>query len=540
MNGAVGTPRTGPGERAPGGHAAAEGPLPLIHTAVARHARRAPDAVALAQGDVRLGYGELDALSDAWAARLAALGAGPGRFVPVLLPRSPALVAALLAVLKCGAAYAALDPAWPARRLSTVLATLRPPVAVAPGPFEGWAGPVWSPPDGDPRDTADRRARSSGAPPSLPAPTGRSPATVFFTSGTTGRPKAVVSAHAATTSLFDAGFAPFPAAPVMPQAAPVGWDAFTLETWGPLIRGGTSVLVERGPLLPAVLRTLADRDGVDTVWLTASLFNLFVDEDPDCFRPLRRVLTGGERLSVPHVRAFMERHSAALFNGYGPVETCVFATVHRVTPEDCDRPGGIPVGRPAPGRRVRVLLDGRPAPPGSIGEICVGGDGVAVGYLGEPELTARAFPVLVPDGRPERIYRTGDLGRFDPDGLLHFAGRADRQVKIRGHRVEPDEVESAARDLKGIGDCAAVPVPGADGTYDRLALFYTGDGTDSELPGASALRRALAVVLPRHLLPDVVRRTDSLPLTGTGKLDRAALAATLLRRDGTRETEEPV
>ncbi|MFE3167802.1 amino acid adenylation domain-containing protein [Streptomyces sp. NPDC059224] len=535
MNGSAGTSRIVSEEA--GSLGAPRAGDTLIHTEIARHARRTPAAAAVVQGTVRLTYGELDALSDAWAARLAALGAGPGTFVPVLLPRSPALLVALVAVLKCGAAYAALDPAWPVPRLRTVLAPLRPPVAIAPGPFDGWSGPVWSPPDGDPRELADRCTRS----PLPPAPplTGHSPAVVFFTSGTTGRPKAVLSSHRATTSLFCDAFPPFPAAPVMPQAAPVGWDAFTLESWGPLLRGGTSVLVPRAPLLPAVLRTLADRDGVDTVWLTASLFNLFIDEDPDCFHPLRRVLTGGERLSVPHVRTFLERCAADLFNGYGPVETCVFATVHRVVPEDCDRPGGIPVGRPAPGRRVHVLREGRPVPRHTVGEICVAGDGVALGYLGEPEATGRAFPVLAPDGIPERMYRTGDLGRFGPDGLLHFAGRADLQVKIRGHRIEPEEVENASRAVEGVGDCAAVPVSAADGTCTRLALFYTWDGTGSGPPRPAALRRALAAVLPRHLLPDVMRHTGSLPLTGTGKLDRAGLAATLRHHEGHRETEDP-
>ncbi|WP_330460382.1 AMP-binding protein [Streptomyces sp. NBC_00820] len=537
MNETTAPSRARAARRTAGAPAASGGTEPLIHTAVARHALSTPDATALVQGDVRLGYGELDALSDAWAARLATLGAGPGSFVPVLLPRGPGQVAALLAVLKCGAAYAALDPAWPTARLRTVLAMLRPPVVVAPGPFEGWSGPVWSPPPDDPRDLAARGSRSPKAVVPQPSVNGHSPAVVFFTSGTSGRPKPVVSGHAATTSLFGDGFTPFPATPVMPQAAPAGWDAFTLETWGPLVLGGTSVLVERTPLMPDSLRALAGSHGVDTVWLTASLFNVFVSEDPDCFRGLGRVITGGERLSVPHVRAFLDRHETALFNGYGPVETCVFATVHRVLPEDCDRPGGIPVGRSAPGRHVRVLRDGRPVPPGTVGEICVSGAGLALGYLGEPELTARAFPVLAPDGRPERMYRTGDLGRFDADGLLHFAGRTDRQVKIRGHRIEPEEVESAARLVPGVGDSAAVPVPDADGTYTRLALFYTHSGTGTE---AGQLRRALAAVLPRHLLPDVVRHADSLPLTATGKLDRDALVATLLGHEGDRTGKDPL
>ncbi|MFF8293485.1 amino acid adenylation domain-containing protein [Streptomyces sp. NPDC016309] len=544
MTGAVVAPR------AAGAPAATSGGPPLIHRAVEWHAARRPDAVALVDGARHVGYAELDAAAEVWAAALRVRGAGPGTFVPVVLPRSATLVAVLLGVLKSGAAYAALDPGWPAERLRAVAGMLAPRVAVVPDGCDWWDGrDGWDRRDGRgdggggngaslctpaahgllPRDAA-------GAPPvpgeeerdaAPPVVDGDSPATVFFTSGTTGRPKAVVSPHRATLSLFDGRFAPFtsdgPDRPVMPQAAPVSWDGFTLETWGPLISGGTSVLLDGGFLLPGTLRGLVARRGVDTVWLTASLFHLFVDEDPGCFEGLRHVLTGGERLSAARVRAFLDRHpDIALTNGYGPVETCVFATARRVRRSDCDVPTGIPVGEPVPGRRVHVLADGRPAAPGSTGEICVAGDGIALGYLGDPELTARAFPTVTVDGVPTRVYRTGDLGFRDDDGVLHFTGRADRQVKVRGHRVEPEEVEAVVRTVPGVADCAVVPVPGPDGQYERLALFYTEAGTDDP-PPPRAVRRALAALLPRHLVPELVRVTAALPLTAHGKLDRTAL-----------------
>ncbi|PJE94191.1 chemotaxis protein CheR [Streptomyces carminius] len=510
---------------------------PPIHTAVGHHSRTTPDAVALVRGPARISYAELDAASEAWAAALRERGAGPGGFVPVLLPRSAKLVTVLLAVLKTGAAYAALDPGWPAGRIHRLLGMLRPRVTVAPGAPAGWSGPVWTPPSHDVRRAAELSATRPDPPAEPGGPTGpAAPATVFFTSGTTGDPKAVVSGHGATTSLFGGGFEPFPSAPVMPQAAPVSWDAFTMETWGPLTNGGTCVLLDGDYLLPGTLRALADRDGVDTVWLTASLFNLFTDEDPGCFRGLRHVLTGGERLSVPRVRAFLDRHpGTALTNGYGPVETCVFATARRIERPDCDLPSGIPLGHPVPGRQVHVLADGRPAEPGRVGEICVSGDGVALGYLGDPALTARRFPTLVLDGRRTRVHRTGDLGFQDPDGLLHFTGRSDRQVKIRGHRVAPEEVEAFTRALPGVGDCAVVPVRGQSGAYERTALFYTCDGTAGapDLPQPRTVRRALAAGLPRHLVPDLVHRRDGLPLTAGGKLDRAALAGSLRSHDTT-------
>ncbi|WP_235024027.1 amino acid adenylation domain-containing protein [Streptomyces sp. WAC05374] len=531
------------------GPGAEAGGASLIHEAVARHAALTPDAVALVDGARRVGYAELDAAADAWAAELSALGAGPGGFVPVVLPRSATLVAALLGVLKTGAAYAALDPGWPVERLRAVTGMLAPRVAVAPdaaGGREPWHGPLCAPSPGGlgPRSAAPAPGRPRPVPAPRPPVDGSCPATVFFTSGTTGRPKAVVSGHRATLSLFDGRFAPFTAdgvrGPVMPQAAPVSWDGFTLETWGPLINGGTSVLLDSGYLLPGTLRALVEREGVDTVWLTASLFHLFVDEDPGCFAGLRHVLTGGERLSVPRVRAFLDRHpDVGLTNGYGPVETCVFATARRVGRADCDVPSGIPVGEPVPGRRVHILAPGRrPAAPGATGEICVSGDGIALGYLGDAELTARVFPTVTVDGVPTRLYRTGDLGFQDGDGVVHFTGRADRQVKVRGHRVEPEEVEVVVRALPGVADCAVVPVPGANGGYERLALFFTQGPADEPMP-PSAVRRELAARLPRHLVPDLVRRRADLPLTAHGKLDRPALLRTLRAPAGVTEADAP-
>ncbi|MFF8828607.1 amino acid adenylation domain-containing protein [Streptomyces sp. NPDC015131] len=538
MTGVPTLPGAVPAPRAAG--TATGGRPELIHRAVEQHAARTPGAVALVDGDRRVGYAELDAAADAWAAKLRDRGAGPGTFVPVVLERSATLVAALLGVLKTGAAYAALDPAWPAGRLRSVAAMLTPRVAVAPAGENGLHARVVCSPDGRgllprrgaarPASGAERTGGGAGDPVD-----GAAPATVFFTSGTTGRPKAVVSGHRATLSLLGDRFAPFTAGdagrPVMPQAAPVSWDGFTLEAWGPLVNGGTSVLLGGGFLLPGTLRGLVEREGVDTVWLTASLFHLFTDEDPGCFGGLRHVLTGGERLSVPRVRAFLDRHpDTVLTNGYGPVETCVFATARRVRRADCDVPTGIPVGEPVPGRRVHVLADGEEAPAGVTGEICVSGDGIALGYLGDPEATARAFPAVALDGVRTRVYRTGDLGFRDADGVLHFTGRADRQVKLRGHRVEPEEVEAVARTLPPVADCAAVPVPGANGGFERLALFCTAAPSEAP-PSGPALRRELAARLPRHLVPDVVRVLPRLPLTANGKLDRAALLDAL-RPDG--------
>ncbi|WYB33581.1 AMP-binding protein [Streptomyces sp. SM1P] len=252
--------------------------------------------------------------------------------------------------------------------------------------------------------------------------------------------------------------------------------------------------------------------GADTVWLTSSLLNMVVDEDPDAFLGLAQVITGGERLSVPHVRAFVRRHPGiALINGYGPVESTVFATTHRITEADCDLPGGIPVGRPVPGTRIHVI----------DGEICVAGDGLALRYLGEPELTEAKFPRVRVDGEDVRVYRTGDLGRLDENGVLHYGGRADRQVKVRGHRVEPAEVERRIQDLlPAVRDCRVVAHRNAAGNTEGLVAFCVPERPGDPLSGAAA---TLAAELVAYQRPDAVLAVAGFPLTAQGKLDERAL-----------------
>jgi D-alanine--poly(phosphoribitol) ligase subunit 1 len=502
-------------------HRAAQLPL---HAAVTHHARLRPTAPALIGENEHIDYATLDAASDTYARELAEAGVRPGSVVPVLLPRSPRLVAVLLAVLKCGASYAGLDPRWPAQRIHDIVSRLRAPLTVA-----GERTPhTWAPPAESLEQTAARRI----APPDVTAAPGDL-AAVFFTSGTTGVPKGVLSPHRATTRLFppDAdSFADFGPGRVVLQAAPVPWDAFSLELWGPLTSGGTCAIAPSDYLLPDALTDLVTGAGVDTVWLTSSLFNLFVDEDTPnhpCFAGIRQILTGGERISPEHAGRFLARYpDTVLINGYGPVESCVFATTHRVTTADCTRPDGIPIGVPVPGTAVHLLVGDRPAAPGEQGEICLAGDGLALGYLDDAEATAASFVTLLLDGTPTRLYRTGDLGVLDTDGLLSFRGRTDRQVKIAGHRVEPGEIETAARRVPGVCEAAVIPVPAPAGGHERLALFYTSKDPDDPSHPA-VIRRALAARLPGHLVPRTVQRCASLPTTYNGKLDHRALTARL-------------
>ncbi|KOT98972.1 hypothetical protein ADK70_04975 [Streptomyces rimosus subsp. pseudoverticillatus] len=500
--------------------------MTAVHEIFRQRAAERPDATALLHGERTVSYRTLDRASDAYAAELAAAGVRAADIVPVLMPRSPRYVATLLAILKLGAAYAALDPRWPAPRIAELTRRADAPlIAAARGHQETPPVPVWVP-------GTDIEEAAAGAQPLPPVPVRETDTCcVFFTSGSTGRPKGVLSPHAGTVRLFTAEpaarFADLGPDTVWPQAAPLPWDAASLELWGALLNGGTSVLVDEPYLTADGLRDLVRRAGVNTLWLTASLFHLLVEEDPDCFHGLRQLMAGGERLSPAHVRRFVRAHPhITLVNGYGPVETTVFATAHRITPADVaddQAPGAqIPVGRPV-GRTEVFVLDeeSRPVPPGTTGEICVAGAGLAGGYLADPEQTARSFVDLPLDGTVRRVYRTGDLGFCSADGTLHYAGRRDRQVKVHGHRIEPGEVEAAAARVPGVLRCAAVPLM-ADGRCVGLAAAYTvRDGR--EPVSAETVRRTLAERLPEYLVPRELAAVDAFPLTDNGKLDTAAL-----------------
>ncbi|MGW0771721.1 amino acid adenylation domain-containing protein [Streptomyces sp. NPDC002676] len=475
---------------------------------------------ALIEGEKRYSYRALDEVSNAWAQELTRRGVvAAGDTVPVIMPRSAELVTAILALLKTGAAYSLIAPEWPRARQEELVRLLGAPVVVT-SEASSWDVPTFVPP---PVERAERRL----TPPAVPAVSGDSPATVFFTSGSTGVPKAVVSPHRATVSLFaDPVFHGFAPGTVMPLAAALPWDAFSLELWGMLLSGGTSVLIDGPYLLPPSLRALTADHRVNVLWLTASLFNMFVEEDLGCFTGLDRLFIGGERLSPRHVRRFLEAHpTITLVNGYGPVESTVFATVHEITVEDCSRENGIPIGRAVAGRQIQVLQDDKTCATGQPGELFIGGDGLALSYLGQPGLTEERFVRAEGPGRARRMYRTGDLVSADADGILHFHGRIGRQVKLRGHRVELAEIETLVRRTPGVTDCAAIPRVDGNGTCHGIALFYTTE--HSAGPRPEELRRGMIARAAGYLVPDRFEHVDDFPLSANGKVDHRQLAASL-------------
>ncbi|MGW7819955.1 non-ribosomal peptide synthase/polyketide synthase [Streptomyces puniciscabiei] len=502
-------------------------------------AARTPHAEAVTCGADRLDYATLDALSGRLAHRLAELGAGPERFVALALPRSTDLVAAVLAVLKTGAAYLPVDPALPAERVARLLDDAAP-VALVTTAGTGIAStvPALHLDDPDVRaDLARRPATGPGDPALRPLP--ESPAYAIFTSGSTGRPKGVVIPHANVVRLFTRtarwfGFGPDDVWTLFHSYA---FDFSVWELWGPLLHGGRLVVVPedtaRSP--EDFLRLLAD-ERVTVLNQTPSAFYPLVRADaehPDAGDrlALRTVIFGGEALDVARLADWYQRHPAdapRLVNMYGITETTVHVTYAPLDRTTARTGTASPIGTGIPDLRVHVLDDTlRPVPPGAVGEMYIAGEGLARGYLNRPGLTATRF-VADPFGRPgTRMYRSGDRARRRADGTLEYLGRADQQVKIRGYRIEPGEIEAALHTHPGVGAATVGVYEDASGTR-RLVAHVVGTGTGDRAappPAAAELRTHLARLLPAHMVPAAYVPMAALPLTVNGKLDRRALPA---------------
>ncbi|MDF3140217.1 MULTISPECIES: AMP-binding protein [unclassified Streptomyces] len=503
-----------------------------IHMVLHDLAQADPARPALIHGDEVVSRGQLDAWSDAVAEWLAAEGVRAGSIVPLQLETSSELIAAALGVLKLGAAYTVMDLAWNERRLRRIDEILGGALAVAaPGGSSGCFRREIELPgfDTPSEDSADRAWKS------IPV-AGTDIATVFFTSGSTGEPKAVLSTHEATLRMFTGeGIASIDEETVLAHLGSSNWDAFPFEVWGPLLRGGASLLRKHRALTPDELRHEIVDHGLNTLFVTSSLFNVLVDEDVSAFEGLRVAMAGGEALSPAHVARFLAAHPDIPFiNGYGPAESTCIALMHRVTLDDTR--GAIPLGRPIPRTGVHVLDGERECGPDEIGELCISGDGVSPGYLGDEALTAAKFTEVLVGGRRLRVYRTGDYGSRTASGVFTYAGRRDRELKIRGHRIDAGQIERTAAAFDGVARCAVVPLLGLSGRPESLALAVVSasDHFDEE-----SLRTALAADLPPGWAPDAVVRLAALPLTSNAKLDTVALHSAIVELTAARAAANP-
>jgi len=527
-----------------------------VHQLFERQVDLSPDAIALVFEDQQLSYAELNARANQLAHHLIAKGVGPEVIVAVCLERSIELIVALLAILKAGGAYLPLDPAWPQDRQHLLLDEAGCTLLVEK------KGPVVI-------------HRPQSAPATVP---GVPLAYITYTSGSTSNPKGVAVGHRAILRLVHPvnGYQLSAGHRVL-QLAPVAFDASTLEIWGPLLCGGTLVIPPAGQLSPAELAALLREHQITTLWLTAGLFHTMVDHELEALTGVSQLLAGGDVLSPEHVTRLLNAFPAGheLINGYGPSENTTFTCCHRLAAGITLTESSVPIGRPIAATFVRVLdRNGRPSPIGIPGELHIGGAGLARGYLNNPELTAEKFiPDPYSSDPTARLYKSGDLASWNPDGTLAFHGRIDQQIKLRGYRIEPGEIEANLLAHPAVAQ-AAVLLRHDDPANPRLIAYWvpqqlpaqpalaassssaaltnnaasgdgngngngngngssdgdgngSGDGTASALAPLTSkqLRSFLADRLPDYMVPSAFVALEALPLTANGKLDCKALPA---------------
>lgn len=496
-----------------------------IHKVFERQAQRTPSAVALVFQDTHLGYDALNRRGNRLARRLQKLGVNRDVPVGVWMERSPEMVIALLAILKAGGAYVPLDPSYPAERLALMIDDTQTPVILTQERLQSGGisaertAQLLCVNADNFHDEDDTNLESDVRAEDL--------AYIMYTSGSTGAPKGVAVPHRAVVRLVkETNYASFSPNETFLQLAPISFDASTFEIWGPLLNGGKLVVIPPAPpTLEQIGRAISEH-GITTLWLTAGLFNAMVDERLHDLRPLRQLLAGGDVLSVPHVRkALCELTKTRLINGYGPTESTTFACCHTIAPNaPLDR--SIPIGIPI-ANTTAYILDAslQLGPVGVSGELFIGGDGLARGYWRREELTAEKFiadPFSTEPGA--RLYRTGDLARWRRDGVIEFLGRADNQIKLRGYRIEPGEIETALKRQPDVLDSAVIVREDTPGDKRLVAYVVRKPNAPVEL-NQPVLIAALKKSLPEYLVPSAIVALPALPRTSNGKLDYNALPA---------------
>lgn len=499
-------------------HAALKYPQKCVHELFAEQAERTPQAVALQYAGQKMSYAELDQRANQLGHYLRKLGVAPEVRVGICVERSLEMVVGLMGILKAGGAYVPLDMSYPSERLTYILQDAQVSVVVTLERFverlSGYEGTIVR------LDSAKEEIRQQ----SLGAPTSgvgiENLMYVIYTSGSTGEPKGSEVAHRSIPGfIFGIEYAHFDEGTVFLQHSSVNWDALTLELWPALLKGGCCVLAQQTVLEPEELRGYV-QDGVNTLWLTATLFSSLVETDPGCLKGVREIMTGGESVPVKPVRQVLEQlPGTQVVNGYGPSECTVFTNCYVVPRNSGGNTGALPIGKPIGDRRVYVLDAWmEPVPIGIGGEIYIGGPSIARGYLKRPELTAERFvPNSFSQHPGDRLYRTGDRARWRADGNLEFLGRVDRQVKLRGFRIELGEIEAALREQAGVAQ-AAVLVREQQGDKRLVAYVVTDESKKME-----GVREELRKRLPEQMVPSGWVKLDRLPLTSTGKLDWRAL-----------------
>ncbi|SFE91436.1 amino acid adenylation domain-containing protein [Chitinophaga sp. CF118] len=486
-----------------------------IITMFEQQVQQTPSAIALVFGEEKLTYKQLDERSNQFGHYLKNQGVQHEMLVPVCMERSPEMIIAILGVLKAGAAYVPIDPDYPAERIHFMLSESNSPVIITTTAYSGQLHSTLK------YICTDKLVTLLQQEPLTPVNTvlhSGNLAYIIYTSGSTGQPKGVMVTHENVVSLVNGvNYVSFNTSNILLSTGSPSFDATTFEYWGMLLNGGQLVLCEEQTLLdPALLKREIQQRGISMMWFTAGWFNQLVDTDIHVFKSLSVVLAGGEKLSAKHVNKLLEEYpSIKIINGYGPTENTTFSLTYPVKTGLFN--DNIPIGYPLSNRQAYIVDELQHlVPVGVVGEIYLGGAGVARGYLNRPDLTAEKF-VANPFGS-ERLYKTGDLGKWLPDGTIAYTGRIDEQVKIRGFRIELGEIESVLQQCEWVSQAVVTALPDANGQKRLIGYVVPGSTFDRE-----GVMNFLKEKLPAYMIPVLLIELAQLPLTVNGKVDKKKL-----------------
>lgn len=521
---------------------------------------RTPNANALIFKNKTISYRELNEEAQALASFLQDSGIKPESIIALCMNRSIHLVTSIIAILKLGAAYLPLDPQYPLDRIQFILEDSKAFHTIISGEYRAKFSGQSRIIDIDEffKDQKQHPHSLCKAIPVTVQP--HHLAYINYTSGSTGKPKGVEITHQSVVNLVNnQDFVQMDNHTVTLQFSTPAFDAFTFELFAPLLNGGTCVLFpDKIPTLKSIGRIIKEYQ-INTAFITASLFNAIIDEEPHALEGLKKILVGGEALSVPHMRKALQSYPSSEFiNSYGPTECTTFSTFYKITPSFINQnPSSIPIGRPLNHVQLLIMNEaGSLQKSGEIGELCIGGAGLARGYLNNPQLTSQKFIEYKTVVGNQRVYRTGDLVRQNAEGLIEFLGRIDQQVKISGYRIELGEIETCLLDHPNIKQAAVIAVE--TGTTKKLVAFIVTKKAlinpeikkenkmtceedwnnanpflickiESKDNFSIEIKRLLAKKLPPYMIPSAFHQITALPLTSNGKLDRQYLVSHLLK-----------
>ncbi|MDB9396155.1 non-ribosomal peptide synthetase [Microcystis aeruginosa] len=508
-----------------------------IHQLFEEQVKRTPDAVAVVCSEQKLTYNELNCRANQLAHYLRKLGVKPEELVGICLERSLDMIVGLLAILKVGGAYVPIDPDYPQERISFMLQDTQVKIILTCESLQNslpnhqaiviCLDKDWP----QINQTSQENLNSAVSAANL--------AYVIYTSGSTGKPKGVEVIHRSVNRLlFGVNYAHLDATQRFLQMAPIAFDASTFEIWGALLHGARCVIFTEDIPTATSLRNAIDKHGITILWLTAALFNKIIDDNSQALSGIKQLLIGGEALSVAHVHKALETLPLTqIINGYGPTESTTFTCCYPIPKQLEATIKSIPIGCPISNTQVYILDNYlQPVPIGVVGELHIAGAGLAKGYLNRPELTQEKFipnpfekdevipptPLNKGGNEPSKLYKTGDLARYLPDGNIEYVGRIDNQVKIRGFRIELGEIESVLSQNQAVqSSCVIVR---EDNPGEKQLVAYIVPKLGVKLTSGD-LRQFLSDKLPGYMVPGAFVLLEFFPLTANGKIDRRALKA---------------